>query len=229
MDLFTGCFEGGVYVLAGKKEGGYASPEPLKDRAGRILRLGQYWDYERKAWTGVADSKFKDFLGIGVASVDWDADGDLDLVIGSNDGHLFVRQNEGTSNKPAFATESTEILAGKTALRVPGEHLIPFVVDWNGDGLFDVLSGGGEGGVFWFANVGKKGAPEFAAPQTVIEPKRGAAAPGEPTWPGTRTQVCATDFDGDGDLDLLVGDYNEQQAGGQQSARHGWVWLFRRK
>jgi len=39
VDLFTGCFEGGVYVLPGKKAGGFAEPQKLLDRAGRILRL----------------------------------------------------------------------------------------------------------------------------------------------------------------------------------------------
>jgi hypothetical protein len=223
--LYTGCFEGGVYVLAGNKDGTYAAPQKLLDKAGNILRLGQYWDYDAQQWTGVAESKFKEDLGIGATAVDWDDDGDLDLVLGGYDGKLFVRLNEGSATAPAFATESILLTSGDDPLVVPGRDAIPKIADWDGDGLFDILSGSGEGGVYWLRNVGTKGAPAFASAVALVRP----ADPGrdftdEPTSPGQRTQACATDYDGDGDLDLLVGDY--QVNGGET---HGWVWLFRRR
>jgi hypothetical protein len=39
-----------------------------------------------------------------------------------------------------------------------------------------------------------------------------------------RSKVCAADWNGDGRLDLLVGDFTAQQR-----EYHGRVWLFLRK
>jgi hypothetical protein len=223
-DLFTGCFEGGVYVLAGGKDGEFGAPEKLLDKAGNILRLGQYWDYDAKKWTGVETSQFKDKLGIGAAAVDWDDDGDVDLVLGSFEGNFYLRLNEGSATKPAFATESILLTKDGEPLEVSGRDSIPRIADWDGDGRFDILSGSGDGGVYWLQNVGLKGAPEFAKPEEIVRPATANRIVAEAKWPGERTQVCATDYDGDGDLDLLVGDYNQE---GREM--HGWVWLFRRR
>jgi hypothetical protein len=170
-------------------------------------------------------------LGIGVDAVDWDGDGDLDLVIGSNEGHVFLRKNEGTKEKAAFATDSVEILAGGAPLRIGGGECIPSVVDWDGDGRFDLVSGSGAGGVDWMRNVGSAGAPAFEEPRALVEPKpleHGTLR--DPRWPGRGTQACVTDFDADGNLDVLVGDINEENSKSTgPRERHGWVWLFRRR
>ncbi len=228
-DLFTGCFEGGIYLLRGDAEGGFAAPEKLLDKKGDILRLGQYWDYEAKKWTGVATSRFAAELGIGAAALDWEGDGDLDLILGSNGGALFLRLNEGTRSKPAFATESVKLEGADGALAVPGGHAIPTIADWDGDGLPDILSGTGNGGVVWFRNVGKKHAPAFAKAAFLLAANP-AGELSEPSAPGQRTQVAVADHDGDGDLDLLVGDYNSgaYTKENRRPEMHGWVWLVRR-
>jgi hypothetical protein len=209
------------------------------DQQGRVLRLGQYWDDIKDEWTGVPNGKFKEELGIGAAAVDWDEDGDLDLLLGSNGGKLYLRVNEGTKEKAAFATESVPLESDGAPLEVAGHELIPSIADWDGDGLFDVLCGSGFGGAFWFRNAGKKGEPKLEPAKELVEThvarrERGAKEPAEssePTWPGERTQVVAVDYDADGDLDLLVGDFNNQQkvAGDDRAQMHGWVWLFRRR
>jgi hypothetical protein len=219
-DLMTGCFEGGAYVLPGKGKGAFGKPQKVLDMSGAILRLGQYWDDDAKKWAGVATSKFKEALGIAAVPVDWDGDGVLDLILGSQDGRMFLRRNQGTKQQWAFATESEQLmLADGRPLQVAGEHAIPAIADWDGDGLWDIVSGSNVGDVVWFKNVGKAGAPKFAAPEVLVRKDTGGI--------GGRTQVCVADFDGDGRPDLLIGDYHYD--GGAGGKMHGYVWLCRRK
>ena len=115
-------------------------------------------------------------------------------------------------------------MKGDAPLEVPGRDAIPKIADWDGDGRFDILSGSGEGGVYWLRNVGTKGAPIFEKPEQIIPHTSLASDRANFNRLGERTQVYVTDYDGDKDLDLLVGDYH----GGDQEM-HGWVWLFRRR
>jgi hypothetical protein len=223
-----GCFEGGVYLIPGKKEGGYGKPEKLLDRAGNVLRVGKYWDKAAKKWTTVQTSKYKQFLGISAVAVDWEEDGDLDLILGSNEGQVFLRLNEGKADKPAFATESLPLATQSGPMNVQGRSPIPTVADWDGDGLWDLVTGSGAGGVVWFRNVGKKGKPAFAPAQTLLAKPKSRIPAEDPTGPGHRTLASVADVDGDGDLDLLVGDNSTVRGPKGRTVFHGWVWLLRR-
>ena len=95
---------------------------------------------------------------------------------------------------------------------IEGGLSTPRVVDWNGDGKFDLLCGGSKGGVFYFKNVGDKAEPKFASAEVLIEPiddssyvKRVPTRDGQPTQPGSSFHIDAVDYDQDGDLDILVG------------------------
>ena len=125
----------------------------MLDKSGAVLRLGQFWDYENKKW-----AKTEDFLGISAFPIDWDDDGDFDLLLGANGGRVFLRLNEGTKEKPAFAVNNIAVRAGGKDMSVPGGHAMPVAADWDGDGLFDLVSGSNSGAVHWFRNTGKKGA-----------------------------------------------------------------------
>jgi hypothetical protein len=213
--------------MSGKKDGGFALPQSIKDRSGGVLSLGQYWDKEAGKWSVLSDVVLGGAIAMGADVVDWDMDGDVDLLIGSDDGRFFLRLNEGSQQVMAFSIRSEEVRVGDTTLVAAQGHVIPDVVDWNGDGLFDVLSGCADGGISWVRNVGKMGAPMFAKPEVLLYPKRNDGTFLEPTWPGERTQACATDFDDDGDLDLLVGDYSSAvNENDERPENHGWVWLF---
>ena len=117
-------------------------------------------------------------------------------------------------------------MAGGKPLRVNGDAG-PFACDWDGDGKLDLLVGAGDGSVWFYRNIGTAKAPELAAGVQLVPPgdtRFGADAPREPRR-GIRAKVCAVDWNGDGRLDLLVGDFATQKPDGpeptaEQKAEH---------
>jgi len=75
--------------------------------------------------------------------------GCFDLVVGTFPGSfsLFNGQRDGK-----FLPKPDEMKAGDQPLRIEGNHGDPFVIDWDGDGDLDILSGSSEGGVQWAEN-----------------------------------------------------------------------------
>jgi hypothetical protein len=141
-----------------------------------------------------------------VFAADWDADGDLDLILGSIRGDVYLVTNEGTAGEPAYGEPVR--LALSDELKSHSSNSGPIVADWDADGLADLLVGMSDGSVLWFRNVGSAGKPEFASGEILVE-KSGFGFRFENRKPGmwgARVKLCATDFNGDGRLDLLLGD-----------------------
>ena len=167
-------------------------------------------------------------------SVDWDGDGDDDLIVGDNCGFLWLVENvtgeAGMSrdlSDPSWAlpvrltdTTGAEIVikAGASG-SLQGAHeaewgyTVPMAADWDGDGDFDILVNSVTGRVVWFENVGSPTAPQLAPAKPIeVEWKNGNVCPAWQWWKPEgkelvvqhRSTVYPIDLDGDGLCDLVT-------------------------
>lgn len=202
-DLLSGSWPGEIHWFRRKPNGTYAAAETLRT-AGGTVNVGR--------------------ASAAMAS-DWDGDGDFDLLVGTIEGTVFLVPNTGSTHKPVFGTS--------TALRTDGKPIKvdsdagPHVADWDGDGKRDLLVGSGSGGVLWFRNLGTNTQPTLAPAATLLE-DASIQTVGTPKRSAGRSKPVAADWNGDGRLDLVVGDFwMNAETGG--SATHGSVWVYLRQ
>jgi len=191
--MISGSYTGGISFFKGQGEGKYAAAKKLLDKTGKPLS-------EEYAQTPCL--------------ADWDGDGDLDMAVGFISGPITFYRNDG---KLSFAKVGNMTINGKEIQASDGG---PCLVDWDQDGVLDMLVGDGEGGLTFYKGK-SKGSLDFAQDENAeILPKMKPevawkAAPYDPkspggfkaARPGVRTKPYACDWNNDGKLDLLVGDY----------------------
>jgi len=179
-DLLSGSWPGELYMFAGGEKG-FAKASRLVNLAGKVIQPGS------------ASTVF---------AADWNGDGLLDLICGNIQGQIKVYPNVGDTKKLRFDVERI-VHCGNNEILTPNGDSAPILVDWDDDGHLDLLTGSGKGDVLFYRNLGEKGAePKYAEPLTLI---RGGSK--NARRPGSRTKICAYDWNKDGKLDLLVGDF----------------------
>jgi len=131
----------------------------------------------------------------GLAAADLDNDGDMDLLVGELYGQIQYFENTGTAAAPTFAAPVVNPFGLTNA------YLVAYltVADIDNDGDIDILAGEYYGSLAYFENTGTASAPAFAAP--VANPFGIVPVAGNFAFPNLG------DMDGDGDFDLVVGEY----------------------
>ncbi|QDT04590.1 FG-GAP repeat protein [Rubripirellula lacrimiformis] len=132
--------------------------------------------------------------------IDFDGDGDLDLLCGEFlDGFTYF-QNVGTRTEPDYAAGEKLVAADGKPLVMDLQMITPTACDWDGDGDFDLIVGDEDGRVALVENTGglRDSAPVFKSPvyfrQEADTLKFGALA-----------TPFSVDWDDDGDEDILCG------------------------
>jgi hypothetical protein len=95
---------------------------------------------------------------------DMDADGDLDLLVGSNLGALYYFRNEGGPGNPMVLEQDIDVMWISMDVGVSSS---PAMFDADQDGKMDVLIGERQGNINYFKNIGSANAPKFATAPTL--------------------------------------------------------------
>ena len=186
-DILSGSWPGQLYWFRRQSETEFAPGVQLKDREGEVIDVGH------------ATTPF---------AVDWDGDNDLDLVVGNLVGEIHVVINAGTPGMPAYGKPEPVLADGKP-IKIGDGDAAPVVADWDADGHPDLVVGTATGSVVWYRNAGTGKSPLLEGPKTLVPESPlgwgsdGQRKPGD--W-GLRVKICVTDWNGDGRLDLLLGD-----------------------
>ena len=246
--LTPGIQAGHLQFLRGKGGFDFAAAETIVNEEGKpVLNVAVTESSDMKL-------KVKNFCTHQHA-VDYDDDGDLDLMVGSNLDQFYFHEN--VANSGDVAKLSSKSVAMPVRLPAPAKHSAPHLVDWDNDGDLDLISGSSVGGVFISTNSGSRSAPEYE-PFRILIPLPESSVPlsaqivdSVDFQMGKSTRVWVADLNSDGWSDLLIGDLStvvelkegvtkeglDAAVGKSESAANelinsrttGFVWVYLRK
>jgi hypothetical protein len=189
IDLLGGGYTGLSYILYGNNDGSLNEALSIQDKSGTVINLGKYINLKTKERITQGDD-----YSYFIKAHDWDNDGDLDLLISGSQG-IYLRINEGTKTNPVFGIKNIKILPA---------HYADAIVDWDGDGLWDILGGSKDGGVYFYKNTGKLGSPSFKKKAKCLLKSTEFI---DKTNSGncSVTQIAVADYNNNDNLDLIIG------------------------
>lgn len=228
----------GEYVNRGKIQAGgkpidvYGAPSPNFmdfDNDGDLdLICGEFLD--RLTWfenTGTrnepvyAEGKFlenengiikMDLQMIVPVAVDWDSDGDADLIVGDEDGRVAFIENTGDVKNRMPVFKSPRYFQQQADLVKFGALATPFAVDWDNDGDLDLITGNSAGYIGFIENLDDGNPPRWNKPVylkaegetiRILAGENGSIqGPAERKW--GYTTLSLADWDGDGLLDIIA-------------------------
>ncbi len=172
------------------------------------------WDFQGELqMAGRADTPV---TGQGICTmepIDWDHDGDTDIVLGSEPCAPTVLINQGSNAAPVWdaprrlqfvdgqPVEYYSIDRGRGSVWGPGEYYMersqPRLADWDGDGVLDMLTGSMGLRQLWLRGQQVDGELRFEQPVVFT-------VGGKPLDAAHRVQPAVIDYNGDGRLDLIA-------------------------
>ena len=179
---------------------------------------------------------------INPVAVDWDNDGDVDLIVGQEDGRIAFIENTGNVKDHMPLFESPVFFKQKADDLKFGVLSTPYSVDWDNDGDEDIICGNSAGNIAFIKNLG--GYPPQWAPPELMETQGkpiyiqagnngSIQGPAEAKWGYTTLSVA--DWDGDGLKDIITnsiwgkvewykntGDKNTPKLSGPMPVRVDW-------
>jgi hypothetical protein len=220
IDLLCATYFGLIFVFYGNNDTSLNEAIILKDKSDSLINLGTYYDLkpnQNNIINGIGETVDKALF---VKAYDWDNDGDLDLLISGDQG-VKLRINEGykfdsthiqfvfSYGRKLCANENTalqEPIFRTKNINVVSAHYADAIVDWDSDGLWDIVGGSHKGGVYFYKNIGKLGSPSFGEAKCIIKSDEFV----DKTRDGICgiTQIAVADYNNDGKLDVIVGNSN---------------------
>ncbi|HNS21110.1 MAG TPA: VCBS repeat-containing protein [Sedimentisphaerales bacterium] len=166
---------------------------------------GRYLTYDGKPLA-------MDLCMIVPTAIDWDADGDVDLIVGEEDGRVALVEHTGRviDGLPQFLPQRQFRQEAKDVKF--GALVTPVSFDWDGDGDEDLVCGNTAGYIGFIENLDGGSPPKWAEPRyltadgRVIRIQAGyngsIQGPCEAKWGYTVLSIA--DWDGDGLPDILA-------------------------